>query len=552
MLTEERLQKLYPHLPKLWHVLRYRPKTINELMVLCTDPRYGKLWRLNNLYKITDKNGKLVTFRMNYAQHKVYSQLQIHKRLIILKSRQQGISTLWLVSFFDDILFNKNLEAGIMSLSEISMKEMLKRVKVMWEELLPEVKYMLNITKPKQDSQKAFQLSNGSQILVASTFRSKTLQRLHISEFGDIANENPKAADEIESGSMQTIHKGNIIIIESTAKGHNRFYERWQMAEEAEKRATTDESGKVTYNYAVKDFHPVFLSWLDDPDCIESVEQEETDESVLYFKDKPEATKEQKNWWIVQQRDSGELIYREYPANSEEAFFASLTGSFWWEYYKQHVRNQGREIVGLYDPTLPLSVALDLGINDPTVMCFYQEYGPEGSDKLFRVVAEHKASDNAIPSHMNNLKDMLKTNKFNRYSQIILPHDVAQRNKNDGVPMIDEFYNQGLRELCDYVKILKPGESGDTEKSGLPEAILTVRHLFQSGKFRLDPKACPYILDCIMNYKAAWDATNRMFKDRPPTTSKWHHGADALRYAVVGRNKPVEYRQQSTQRRKWG
>src|SRR5690554_1729296 len=56
----------------------------------------SKLWRLNNCYKIIDKHGQVIVFRLNKAQHKVYAASRVHPRVIILKSRQQGISTLWL------------------------------------------------------------------------------------------------------------------------------------------------------------------------------------------------------------------------------------------------------------------------------------------------------------------------------------------------------------------------------------------------------------------------------------------------------------------------
>ena len=49
----------------------------------------SKLWRLNNLFTITDKDGQLVRFVMNWAQHVVYAATLRHTRIIVLKSRQQ-------------------------------------------------------------------------------------------------------------------------------------------------------------------------------------------------------------------------------------------------------------------------------------------------------------------------------------------------------------------------------------------------------------------------------------------------------------------------------
>ena len=49
----------------------------------------SKLWRLNNIYWIIDKDGMKFQFLMNYAQHVVYAASLNHPRIIILKSRQQ-------------------------------------------------------------------------------------------------------------------------------------------------------------------------------------------------------------------------------------------------------------------------------------------------------------------------------------------------------------------------------------------------------------------------------------------------------------------------------
>ena len=54
----------------------------------------NQLWRLNHLYTIIDTRAQMCVFQMNEAQLKVYAQLLKHNRLLILKSRQQGISTL--------------------------------------------------------------------------------------------------------------------------------------------------------------------------------------------------------------------------------------------------------------------------------------------------------------------------------------------------------------------------------------------------------------------------------------------------------------------------
>src|SRR6266436_4947786 len=77
-----------------------------RVAVRCTD----RLWRLNNLYQITDKNGRRVTFTMNSAQEALYREM--HRQNVILKARQRGFTTFIQLFMLDACLFNQNIRAG--------------------------------------------------------------------------------------------------------------------------------------------------------------------------------------------------------------------------------------------------------------------------------------------------------------------------------------------------------------------------------------------------------------------------------------------------------
>lgn len=62
-----------------------------------------RFWRLNNLYWITDKNGKKVRFRMTQEQIDYFQGM--HTRNIILKARQLGFTTLVCIVQLDAALF---------------------------------------------------------------------------------------------------------------------------------------------------------------------------------------------------------------------------------------------------------------------------------------------------------------------------------------------------------------------------------------------------------------------------------------------------------------
>ena len=71
-----------------WDFIKYIPKSDQEFIERCLP---SKLWRMNNLYKVKNKQGQMVLFRMNPLQRKV-AEIN-HNRKLVLKSRQVGIST---------------------------------------------------------------------------------------------------------------------------------------------------------------------------------------------------------------------------------------------------------------------------------------------------------------------------------------------------------------------------------------------------------------------------------------------------------------------------
>ena len=77
-ITEEQFDELYPELVGLYSHFDNPPPAglSNEDF----ERRYlsSKLWRLNNIYKVVNKLGEPVVFRMNYAQHKVYAAASTH------------------------------------------------------------------------------------------------------------------------------------------------------------------------------------------------------------------------------------------------------------------------------------------------------------------------------------------------------------------------------------------------------------------------------------------------------------------------------------------
>ena len=365
-ITEEQFNELYPDMMGYYDFFNEPPPA--DIANKEFETRYlsSKLWRLNNCYTIIGKDGNPCTFKMNYAQHVVYARTRQHPRIVILKSRQQGISTFWLVSYFDDAVFCPFLNLGLMAQGTDEASTLLERTKFLWDTLDDSVKQFIGVSLDK-DNSKQFSFSNKSTIFIRVSFRSTTLQRLHVSEFGKIANQYPKRAKEVKTGTLQALGKGQTGVIESTAEGRNAFKTMWDDS------VAALESGQMT----PKDFYPIFLSWLNDPDCNIEVDQTEDAEATKYFAELEEKlniklTRTQKNFWITQRRELGGDIFQEYPATPEEAFTASRDGTWYAKSFNENVVRGKKWRPNVHDANLPVDVYLDLGVDDYFVLVFNQ------------------------------------------------------------------------------------------------------------------------------------------------------------------------------------
>lgn len=518
-LTREEFRRIYSGTKVLAYEALFFSKPSSE-EILLKEYLPSKLWRLNNCYTIVDKHGTKVRFRMNKAQHRVYAQSLRHPRLIILKSRQQGISTLWLVSFFDDAITRRDFSIGLMAQGSDEAETLLERTKLLWDELSPDVKDHLNLRLTK-DNTKEFGLNNGSKIFVRTSFRSTTLQRLHISEMGKIANKSPEKAKETKTGTLQALAQGNIGVVESTAEGDNLFKSMWDNA--------------VTYSHdlSLKDFFPVFLSWLDDPDC--SVEKDQTINSKhqKYFDELEKElgtklTRGQKNFWIVQHRELGDKIYQEYPSTPTEAFMATKEGAYWAKLYFEWVIGHKREKPNLYDKNLNVQLSVDLGMNDTNVLLPFQYY-TDG----FRCIDEYADSGQDIKFYC----DWIKSRPwFENLTKIILPHDAEVKELTSGKTRAEVFHLElncdanGDYSRDDYETVRNIHIEVLPRTEDINEDIEQVRQALKN--LYIDP-ICEYIKYCLLNFKKEWDDKRERWRNKPEHDEA-SNGAAAVRYMVIG------------------
>jgi hypothetical protein len=134
--------------------------TNNELRRLAN--RCSRLWRLNNLYTITDKNGRRVVFKMNSAQEALYHAM--HRQNVILKARQRGFTTFIQLIMLDACIFNEDVRAGTIA-HTLPNAQVIFRDKVRFPyDQLPES--IRNAVPARNDNSCELLLANNSSIRV--------------------------------------------------------------------------------------------------------------------------------------------------------------------------------------------------------------------------------------------------------------------------------------------------------------------------------------------------------------------------------------------------
>ena len=185
-----------------------------KLLPLLDNP----VWRMSNLYKIIAKDerddsdeGLVIQFIPNRAQLRLLRRM--HSRNIVLKARQLGYSTLAALLWLDTALFSKDpIRCGIIA-HEREAAESIFRDKVVFAyDNLPEALRAAMPLASKNKTEIVFG-HNGASIRVATSMRSGTIHRLHVSELGKIARKYPEKAREVISGSIPTVPSSGIIII---------------------------------------------------------------------------------------------------------------------------------------------------------------------------------------------------------------------------------------------------------------------------------------------------------------------------------------------------
>lgn len=360
--------------------LEFVPETPADLARCLADP----MWRVCSgfLYKIMVKTpdgevGGVIPFKPNRAQRRLLSRLW--HRNVVLKARQLGFTTLIAILWLDHALFNADQRCGIIAQDREAAEVIFRdKVKLAYERLPDEIRAKFPLAR--DSASELLFAHNNSSIRVATSMRSGTLHRLHVSEYGKICAKFPDKAKEVATGSMPAVPLDGICIVESTAEGQEGgFYKMTQRA------MAHEEQGKTLTE---RDYRFHFFPWWQEPAYrLESDAVVLTKEDLEYFAEvEAEAgttlDQAQRNWYVAT-RDGeefageAELMWQEYPSTPREAFQVSTEGTY---YAKQltAARKQGRIGKSVpYVEGIPVNTFWDIGNSDGTAIWLHQRVGME-------------------------------------------------------------------------------------------------------------------------------------------------------------------------------
>jgi hypothetical protein len=461
-------------------------------------------WRLSNLYKIVDKNGKVVTFRPWPEQQRFLRAL--HYRNLIPKARQRGFSTVIQLMMLDACLFQPNTSAAIIAQDEDTARVIFEqKVRFAYDHLPKMVRDMVGL-KYLTKTELAF--GTDSSLIVATSTRGTTLQYLHVSEYGRICQRYPDRATEIQTGSLPSVDQHGITCIESTMETPYGIFA--DMVRHAQQLV---DAGREPTTLEWK-LH--FASWWDAPEYeADPAAAIITPLDNAYFyrlegEIRQELTPEKKAWYILTRRnlfgDDQQKMFSQYPSTLEEAFMVSSDG-LWLSPQMARARVERRITRVPHDPAYPVNTFWDIGTSDDTAIWFHQDFGP--SQHFIDYIEAAVEPPSYYVRELNERPYV--------YGTHFLPHDANHRRPGA----------EHLKTYCDLLRDLGLHNLETVQRTPhVPEAIDQLREAFSTYYF--DAEKCEQGLRHLDGFSKQWN--DRMGIWMPVVAKNGHqHAADALR-----------------------
>jgi len=472
---------------------------------------FDQSWRLNNLYYIKTKDaGKIVRFEMNWAQQEMFESVWYNN--LVLKARQIGSTTFWSLLALDNALFNPNYNSVIIACDQPTAEIIFdNNIRTPYEELPDSLKQAISAEK---NSTRSLSFPHHSGVSVATSARGGTVHFLLVSEFGKMCAKYPLKAKEVVSGSLESVGKGNITVIESTAEGSAGYF--YQYCMDSQDKALKCE--KLTS----QDYRFHFFHWHECPDYqlndTETLQTLVTKEDNEYFAKIEKATgrkitPNQRAWYVQKKQRLGDMMKQEYPSTYDEAFESSVEGAY-YAYEMRTATEQGRLCRIPIEPTIPVNTFWDLGRNDTTVIWFHQHIGQE-----HRFIDYYENNGYGLDHYIRYLQG-----KKYVWGQHYLPHDVEITELTTNRSRKETLEAGGISPIVTVPRISNIYEGIEATRQALPRCWF-------------DTERCDYGIKALKNYRREWDEQRSCHREVP--MHDWaSHPADAFRQFAQGYEPP--------------
>jgi hypothetical protein len=383
------------------------------------------------------------------------------KRLVLVNHRRAGKDILSI-----NIVCREALKRRGLYLYVLPTREQAKNI--IWKGMTKEGKPFLSyipevLIKKKNEQDKSIELINGSIIRLAGSNQPDVLRGVNPVAiiFSEFAYQHPQAWPTLSPVLKE--NKG-WAIFQSTPFGENHFFELYQIAKND------------------PEFFTQFLT-IEDTDVV---------------------TKEDIQRDLEKGLESPDMVQQEYYCSFSEG----ARGSYYVTYINElYLKEQIGTIP--WDKGKAVHVAADLGVNDQTVLLFFQIEG-----RKIHIIDLYANSNAGIEHYAHYLQTLPY-----KIGKLILPHDVTHRDSVTAHTRLQKFKELGFDCVV-------------TERDHLIiDGIENVRSQF--NRFWIDEVKCRQLIKALRDYRKEYNEKTKQYNNHP--LHDWCSDyTDALRYLVKG------------------
>lgn len=339
--------------------------------------------------------------------------------------------------------------------------------KIVWKGMtkdgIPFLDYIpKNLRKKVNQQDMSIDLINGSIIQLVGSNRYDALRGTNAVGivFSEFAYQHP---DVYPTMRPMVLENGGWLLFQSTPFGENHFYDIYNVARNSDEwfsmKSTVDDTGVIT----------------------KEMIQKEIDENII----------------------SPDMVQQEYYAD----FSVGAQGAYYASYINNLILKEQIGIVE-WEPGHKVHTAFDLGMNDATVILFFQLIG-----RKIHIIDVYANTNVGMEHYIQYV-----LSKPYIYGTHIAPHDIGVRD-----------YSAGGETRWDKAKDLGI-QFRIAPKLTIMDGIETVRSNF--SRLWIDERNCKKLISALRDYRKEYDDKLKRYKDKPLHDLNSDY-ADSLRYLMI-------------------